>query len=104
MEQVCGDEQLLSEVIDLFLVDATARMTEIRDAVAQRDAKRLQIAAHALKGGAGCLGAAATATAALRLEEIGNNGNLAESGAALDKLNLELRRLTEAISAFALPA
>jgi CheY-like chemotaxis protein/HPt (histidine-containing phosphotransfer) domain-containing protein len=104
LEQVCGDEQLLSEVIDLFLVDASERMTEIRDALTQRDAKHLQSAAHALKGDAGCLGAAATATAALRLEEIGNNGNLAESGAALDKLDQELRRLTEAISAFALPA
>jgi hypothetical protein len=46
LEQASSDEGILSEVLNLFLDDLATWMTEIRDAVAQQDAKRLQSAAH----------------------------------------------------------
>jgi hypothetical protein len=39
LEQASSDEGILSEEINLFLDDAATWMTEIRDAVAQQDAK-----------------------------------------------------------------
>ena len=50
-----GDEDLLSELIDLFL--ATRRASGIGDAVARQDWAALAASAHSLKGSCGSLGA-----------------------------------------------
>jgi len=69
-----GDDDLLSELIDLFLADAPARIAAIRDAIAREDWPDLATAAHSLKGSCGSLGAVHLADLCARLERYGRTG------------------------------
>jgi HPt (histidine-containing phosphotransfer) domain-containing protein len=93
-----GDEEFLADVMSLFLADALGRMKEIEHAVQQRDAKRLEAAAHALKGSAGCLSAEPTMAAALHLEKIGRSGDLSDAVVAFAGLEQEMTCLMNALS------
>jgi PAS domain S-box-containing protein len=97
-ERVDGDEKFLSEIIGLFLADVSCRMNEIQNAIEEGDSKRLQSAAHSVKGAASCLGGCRTSAAALRLETIGTKGDLAEAADAFAALQRELADLTGAIT------
>ena len=53
-----SDDELIGEVITLFVGDCPARLAELRSAVARRDSAAIRSAAHTLKGAAvQCLGA-----------------------------------------------
>ncbi len=65
-----GDEQLLDDVVRLFLDDCPVHLAAIKAAVADRALDPLVRAAHTLKGAAGNLGAAALVNAAATLERI----------------------------------
>lgn len=69
-----GDEDLLSELIDLFMEDAPGRITGMRDAIAREDWPSLASWAHSLKGSCGSLGALHMADLCGRLEMHGRNG------------------------------
>ena len=49
--------------------------------------------AHRLKGALGTLGARAATEAALKLERLGSDGNLADAPAVLGRLQKEIERL-----------
>jgi HPt (histidine-containing phosphotransfer) domain-containing protein len=59
----------VGEIIDMFRVDARARLATIRDAAAQRDLASAARAAHALQGSAAHLGAKALASVSGHLEK-----------------------------------
>jgi len=101
LEQVGGDEELLDEVISVFRQNAPRLLGNVRDAVNEGDAGRLQIAAHALKGSVGYLSARPTLEAAQRLETIGNEGDLAEAHYAYGDRELEFNRLSAVLAASA---
>jgi two-component system, sensor histidine kinase and response regulator len=77
-----GDEDLLADVVRLFLVDCPKHLVTIKSAVERRDVEGIRAGAHALKGAAGNLSARTLADAAAILERIANEGRLdaAESG------------------------
>lgn len=64
----CG---LLTEMIDIFRDDTPHRIQDILAASAAEDSEALSRAAHALKGGAGALGARALRFLAADLEALG---------------------------------
>jgi two-component system, sensor histidine kinase and response regulator len=98
LDRVDGEEEFLAEVVQLFLADAPCRMDEIRQAISQKNCKRLASAAHSLKGATGCLGGRRASSAALQLEEIAIKGDLSDAAEAFARLQQELGQLTEAIS------
>jgi HPt (histidine-containing phosphotransfer) domain-containing protein len=83
---VGGDVDLLREIAALFIDDCPRALAELRQAVEQRDASKLENAAHALKGSVANFGAQVAVDAAFRLEQMGRAGELSESSAALDAL------------------
>src|SRR5262249_1839716 len=50
LANVGGDEKLLQEIVDIFLVESPRLLHEIQQAISQGDARCLQRAAHTLKG------------------------------------------------------
>jgi two-component system, sensor histidine kinase and response regulator len=82
MNRLGGDEQLFMDVVQLFLQDCPRRLADIKDAVDRRDAERIRLAAHALKGASANLSASGLFDAAAVLERIGSEGRLdaAEAG------------------------
>ncbi|WP_254053760.1 PAS domain S-box protein [Singulisphaera sp. GP187] len=88
LERVDGDVELMKELAGLFLDEAPRRMAEIRQAVTQRDAVKLQRAAHTLKGSVGNFGAREVFEATRRLECIGVEqdwSHVEEAWAVLDE-------------------
>jgi CheY-like chemotaxis protein/HPt (histidine-containing phosphotransfer) domain-containing protein len=77
-----GEFGLLKEMIEIFREDTPRRIHDIVAAADNQHAEELSHAAHALKGGAGALGAAALRHLAADLEALGRSGS-AEAGADL---------------------
>jgi HPt (histidine-containing phosphotransfer) domain-containing protein len=69
-----GEDDLLTELIDLFLVDAPTRLAGVRDAVGREDWPSLASWAHSLKGSSSSLGALKMAEVCARLEQHGRHG------------------------------
>jgi two-component system, sensor histidine kinase and response regulator len=96
---VGGDRELLGELLTIFVEDAPMRMAEIRQAIARGEAAALRHSAHSLKGALKVLGASAAAGQALRLELLGQEGQVIgadEIAAALDR---DLDRLLHSVTA-----
>ena len=71
-----GGTELLSEMIQIFREDTPRRIQNILAAAAAGNATELSQAGHALKGGAGALGASAMRQFAADLEIQGRKGSL----------------------------
>jgi HPt (histidine-containing phosphotransfer) domain-containing protein len=71
-----GSHGLVSEMIAIFRDDTPRRLEDILTAAEKGDAEGLSRAAHALKGGAGALGARALRLLAADLEVLGRNGSV----------------------------
>jgi two-component system, sensor histidine kinase and response regulator len=101
LERIGGDTDLLKELAALFTADCPGMLQDIRDAVHEENAEALLKAAHALKGSVGNFAADAAVQAALRLETMGRNQDLAEASQALTELEREVDRVREVLSALA---
>jgi HPt (histidine-containing phosphotransfer) domain-containing protein len=78
-----GGHTLLEEMLEIFRDDTPRRIQDILTAATKGDAEELSRAAHALKGGAGALGAKALRYLAADLEALGRDGS-ADAGPDLD--------------------
>ncbi len=99
LDLVNGDSKALKNLIKAFVEDLGGQRSEIQRAVAMRDGRMIQRAAHSLKGAASNLTAAAVAAAAKRLEKMGRANDLAQVDEAYAALEKEIKRLTTALSA-----
>ena len=75
-----GDDELIKEVLGLFLQECPRQMSAIREAVDSHDAERIFRAAHSLKGSLSNFAAAGAFQSAQYLERLGREGELGQSG------------------------
>ncbi len=95
---VGGDESLLNEMVAMFLVDSPKLLCRLEQALLQRDERKLELAAHSLRGQLQYLGARDVAEAAEKLEAAGRAGKVDGSEASLDELRRRLAILWAALS------
>ena len=95
LQRVGGDEVLLKEIVDLFIADHPRLVSEIRTAIREGDAQELEKAAHALKGSVGNFASESTFQAALRLETMGRNRDMAQAPEAMIILEDKIHQLRE---------
>jgi len=93
LSRVGGDEELLREMAGLFLEEYPSALAEVRKAVAARNPKAVERAAHSLKGAVGNFGAEAAYRAAFELELLGRGGDLSKVDLHYSKLEGALRDL-----------
>ena len=93
LDRVGGDEELLDEIVDLYLGEYPALLSEIQKAVQSGDAPSLYRSAHTLKGSLGTLGAEEALQRALELEMSGRSAQLAETPTMLKDLENLLKLL-----------
>jgi two-component system, sensor histidine kinase and response regulator len=101
---VGGDEQLMGEIVELFLGECPRMLGAIRAAVAANDRAALQEAAHALKGSVGNLAAPRAVAAAQELERLARQDDMARAEPALAVLEAELRAVEDALTEYRLSA
>jgi PAS domain S-box-containing protein len=90
-----GDQNFMREFLTEYKEHLQDRMTAIRSAVENGDAKRLALLAHTLKGVSLNFRANPLADLARRLEEISKRDDLKEAPALMMKLEAEAQRVTE---------
>jgi two-component system, sensor histidine kinase and response regulator len=100
LKNIGGDQELLNQLIDLFLDRQADIMTNIRQALSQSDAMTVERAAHTLKGTAANLCAPEVALAAGQLEAVGRLGTLHDAPAVYAHLEMEMIRLIQALEAY----
>jgi|GEM_PF-2170688 len=98
MTRLGGDEELFFDLVQYFLEDAPTLLEQAAASIRGSDCASLERAAHSLKGLAANFDAERTVQTALRLEQIGKSEDLREAEEALQKLNHEVTRLSEALS------
>lgn len=92
-EATGGDDELLREIVAIFLEDCPRMIEEIAEAAHAGDADALRRAAHTLKGSVGVLGAKALAAAAKDVEDGARAGDVETATAAFERVEEEARRL-----------
>jgi signal transduction histidine kinase/CheY-like chemotaxis protein/HPt (histidine-containing phosphotransfer) domain-containing protein len=75
LERLGGDEQLLHEVIEIFLDDVPKHISGLWRAIADSDAEGIERAAHTLKGELGYLGISEVSRKAHEMEEFGRSSD-----------------------------
>ena len=100
LARVAGDKELLHEVAGIFLVDYGPAFEAVQAAVATDDAEALMDAAHKLKGMVSTFDAATATAASIRLEKMGERGDLGDAHVGAAKLGEELERLAGDLRAY----
>ena len=95
---VGGDEELMREIIALYLVEYPRLLRDIRAAAASGDARALELSAHALKGSVGNMAASRASEAARELETLARADQLPAARGVLITLERELARLQNALT------
>ncbi len=100
LEHCGGDEQLLGELVAMFLVEIPGWMSNLSEGLATGDAEKVKRTAHTIKGAVGTFGARPAQAAAMRLETIGKQGHLSESGPAWEEMQAAIERLRKALAGY----
>jgi HPt (histidine-containing phosphotransfer) domain-containing protein len=93
LDRVGGDEDLLHEIVGLYLAEYPALLEQIQSAVKTGDARELYRSAHTLKGSLGAVGAEAAQHRAFELESSGRQGDLTGTSSMVADLENLLRQL-----------
>ncbi|RLB03410.1 MAG: hypothetical protein DRG55_00355 [Deltaproteobacteria bacterium] len=98
LEMAGGDVEFLKELVEIYRSDYPDKLSKIRQALKDGDAKTLYETAHSLKGASGNLGLGRVYELALEIERMGKEGRLQGAEEVLGELEEELRRFEELVS------
>src|SRR5206468_1015957 len=98
---VGGDESLLRELVQAFLVECPAWLRQLDEALAVNDAQRVHAVAHPFKNSLYTLGAKGAGDRACELEKMGRAKDLTGAAAVRQGLQTELGPLMPALREFA---
>ncbi len=93
-----GDEELLKEVVPIFLKDNKERLDKLAKAVKAGDAKAIKLHAHAVKGAGRNIGAKRLSNVAHRLEYVGRENDMEAATPLFDELKIELEKVVTFLS------
>lgn len=96
-DNIPGGPDAVKEMAQLLLEECSRLMQEICDGLAKPDATVVERAAHTLKSNADVFGANAVVMTALRIEKMGEAGNLDDAAREMGQLEKEVARLDEAL-------
>jgi len=96
-QQHYDNPAFIRQLVELFRENAPARMAQLRQAVAGRDAMTLERAAHTLKSNCSMLGAMKMADACARLEEAGGRSAFDDAERVVEEAEREFPRVLEAV-------
>ena len=100
LSRCAGDPCFAREVVDLFLATASELAAGLHRAAAAADAHTVHHLAHRLKGAATFISGGRVEELARQLSQMGQDGDLGDSGSALAKLDDEIALLEGALVTF----
>jgi CheY-like chemotaxis protein/HPt (histidine-containing phosphotransfer) domain-containing protein len=90
LERLGGDEKLLHEIVEIFLVESTKQMNSLRKAMIDGNAAGIETTAHSLKGELGYLGISRLSQKACELEEMGRRQDLHRTAEVFAEFEAEI--------------
>jgi CheY-like chemotaxis protein len=90
LERLDGDEQLLQEVVQIFLEESPKHLADLKRAVTEANVELLGRTAHTLKGELSYLGMPTLAQRARELEQMGRERNLDRAAEVLAVFETEV--------------
>ena len=93
-----GDEELIKEVVPIFLNDSKERIEKLQEAVASKDSKAIKFYSHAIKGAARNVGAERLSDIASRLENLSREGDLESVDSIYEELKTEYEKVGSFLS------
>jgi HPt (histidine-containing phosphotransfer) domain-containing protein len=100
LQRLGDDEELLRDIVQIYLEDVPGMLERIHSAVSGGDANSLRRAAHSLKGLAATLSAQEVVGVASRLEHMGAARNLAEASQIVTEVDQRVSELTQSVQEF----
>jgi two-component system, sensor histidine kinase and response regulator len=97
LERVEGDEDLLEEIVQLFIEDCPRLVGQMQDSLREKNAAGLRLAAHTLKGSLGYFGPSQACALACELEVLGRDGDLEQAAPIQEALIAKLSELQPAL-------
>ncbi len=97
VERLGGDEELLRELVEIFVAESPKLLAKLRDAICSSDADGVMRGAHSIKGELSCLGAIAAANRAQKLETMGSNKEMAGAPEMFRSLEREMQAIKLAL-------
>ncbi len=91
------EDNVLSDLIGLFLRDMPAKMDQIHEGISQSRPVSLRESAHSLKGSASNLGARRLASLCARIESLARGPSLTDAALVLPELKEEFERVCAAL-------
>ncbi len=95
-----GDEEFLTELVEIFTNDIPEQLSRIKEAVDNRNSKDLEKSAHKLKGAVSNFVENAAFETALQLEMMGRENRLDGVEEAYGTLEKEIKCLVNALKEF----
>jgi signal transduction histidine kinase/CheY-like chemotaxis protein len=100
-ERIGGDDEMIGEILGVFRETCGESMDEIRQALDAGDPNRIERSAHALKGALGNISARAGHAAALKVEKLGESGDVEGARQSFAALEQRIEELNQALSKLA---
>lgn len=98
LDRVGNDEELVGELIELYLDDYPEKIQGIEDGLASADSETVRKSAHGLKGASGNLSFNSVSELARQIEFAAKDNDLESAGSAFTELKSELEKLLDLIS------
>ena len=98
LERLGGDNELLTDVLGVFLEECPRMMQEIEDALNAADAMLVRRSAHSIKGALLNISAGPAAEEAKQLEMLGDEDRLTDGAPVLQRLQTEIGRLQQVLA------
>jgi HPt (histidine-containing phosphotransfer) domain-containing protein len=96
-----GDQELLADLIQIFLAEYPETIAKLRRAADSGDAEAVAVEAHMLKGSISNFGASKATELAFAIEKMGRGGTVADAPAAVARLSEMLETLRPQLSKWA---
>jgi len=93
-----GDEQLVREVVPVFLTDNEERFEKLTEAVKRADAETIKLYAHALKGAGANIGARRLSEIVCKLERAAAEGDIEKASFLFDESKIEFEKVVSFVS------
>ncbi|MEQ8791778.1 MAG: ATP-binding protein [Pirellulaceae bacterium] len=100
LEHTGGDADMLLQLVDIFLVEYSRMLDDVRQARDAQDGPRLTRAAHSMKGSLSYFAAQSAYEVARLLEEAGKQRTFEQADGLIDALASNLEQLTPELEAF----
>ena len=97
LDTLDGDEDLLNEILRIFLNDMPAQLAALREALSTEDADGARRHVHTIKGAAANVGARQMRACTAKLEEMGRTAQFAGAGELLVRLERAFEQVCQVV-------